>query len=192
MSPARILPREEIDRLREADRILRDAEQTREESRETTARMQQDMMSEARMQALRESTRTAARLIAKAEEAAEARLKNMEPELARLVARTVRSILGDFQPEEATYLAARHALAQLRDHRRGRIFAAEDTIEPIRRAVDDLGGEGPEILAVIPDPALDAGRAYLSSDRGSAEIGRDALVDRALAPWEGQTEEREP
>lgn len=184
MSQSRILRRDEIGRLREADRILLEAEQTRVESRESAARMERDIVSEARLLALKESTRTAARLIAKAEEAAETRIRNMEPELARLVARTVRSILGDFEPEEASYRAALHALAQLRDHRRGRIFASAEMVAPIRQAVDELGETGPEILSVIPDPAMEPGQAVLASDRGSAEIGVAALTDRALQPWE--------
>lgn len=186
MNANRILRREEVGRLREADRILREAEQTRQSSREDAVQLEKDIVSEARLRALRESTRTASRLIAKAEEAAQTRLRNMEPELARLVADTVRSILGDFESEELTYRTALQALRQLRDHRRGRVFASTDTVGPVRRAVDEIGADGPEILSVIPDPALEPSRAFLTSDRGSAEIGSAALIDRALQPWEEQ------
>lgn len=192
MTSGRILRRDEVRRLREADRILREAEQTRADSQETAARFEQSMMSEARLKALRESARTASRLIAKAEEAAESRLRNMEPELARLVAQTVRNILGAFEPEEATYLAALNALEQMRIHRRGRIFAAADTVAPIRRAVEDLGPNGPEIVAIIPDPALEGDRALLTSDQGSVEIGLSALTERALQPWEERPSEERP
>lgn len=192
MSARRILSRAELDRLRTADRILAEAETTRQQSREQGARLQQEMLGEARLAALREATRTASRLIAQAEAAAEARLRNIEPELARLVARTVRSILGEFEPEEASYLAARQALARLRDHRHGRIFADPGLLAPINRAVDALGADGPEILSVAPDPALEPGRALLTSDRGSAEIGLAAMIDRALAPWERPEAEDRP
>ncbi|WBU57182.1 hypothetical protein [Paracoccus sediminicola] len=184
MSRSRILSRDEVGRLRAADRILRDAERAERESREHSAKLEQDIVSEARLKAMRESARTAASLIARAEEAAEARLRDLEPELARLVAQTVRSILGDFEPEEASYLAARQALSKLRDHRRGRIFAAPEMAGPVGRAVDDLGENGPEILSVIPDPAMERGSAVLSSDRGSTEIGLDRLTAQALSPWE--------
>ncbi|RMC34941.1 hypothetical protein [Paracoccus alkanivorans] len=190
MTASRILRREEIGRLREADRILHEAEQTRRSSHEDAARLEKSIVGEARLQALRESTRTASRLIAKAEEAAQTRLRNMEPELARLVAQTVRSILGAFEPEELSYRTALQALRQLRDHRRGRVFAAPDTVGPVRRAVEEVGTEGPEILSVIPDPALEPGRAFLTSDHGSAEIGPAALTDRALRPWEEHADGR--
>lgn len=185
-SSSRILRRDEIGQLRKADSILRDAEASKARSEESVARMEKAAVNEARLRALQESTRTASRLIAQAEEAAEARLRNMEPELARLIAQTVRMILGNFEPEEASYLAAAHALSQMRDHRRGRIFAADEMVGPVRRAVDELTEHGPEILSVISDPALDPGRAVLTSDRGSVEIGLSALTDRALRAWEEQ------
>lgn len=185
-SGGRILRRDEVGRLREADSILRDAEATRQRSQDAAVQMEKTAINEARRRALQESARTASRLIARAEEAAEARLRNMEPELARLIAQTVRTILGNFEPEEATYLAALHALTQMRDHRKGRIFASDEMVGPVRRAVDALGPDGPEILSVISDPALDPGRAVLTSDRGSVEIGLGALTDRALRAWEEQ------
>ncbi|AGT08880.1 type III secretion system protein [Paracoccus aminophilus] len=188
MTLSRILSRDEVSRLRDADRILLGAERSRLESVAEAARVGQDMLDEARLKALKESTRTAARLIAKAEAAAEARLQNIEPELARLVAQTVRSILGSFEPEEASYLAALNALSQLRDQRRGRIFAAADTLAPVRRAVEALGESGPEILSITADPAFEPGRAVLTSFSGSTEIGLGALTARALAPWEDEGE----
>lgn len=180
----RILRREDIGRLREAEGLLRDAEATKRASEAEAKRIEQTAIDEARQKALRESTRTAARLIAQAEAAAERRLKNLEPELARIVAETVRAILGNFEPEEATYHAALTALSQLRDHRRGRIFAAPDVVAPVSRAVAELGDAGPEIVGVHADPALDPGRAVLTSDHGSAEIGLKALADQALRPWD--------
>ncbi|MFV0386005.1 hypothetical protein [Paracoccus sp. (in: a-proteobacteria)] len=181
---SRILRRDDLGQMRSAEKILRDAEESRQLSEEQAARMGDDIVSEARQRALHEAARTASRVIAEAEQAAETRLRNMEPELARLVAQTVRLILGEFQPEEATYLAARNALSQMREHRNSRIFASEEVVEPVRRAVEELGQDGPEIVAVIPDPALEPGRISLNSDRGSAEIGLDALISRALQTWE--------
>lgn len=194
-SGPRILRRQDLGRLRDADDILRDAEATRRASEIEARRIEQTAVDEARQEAVRESARTAASLIAQAEAAAERRIRNLEPELARIVADTVRGILGAFEPEEATYRAALTALAQLRDHRRGRIFAAPDVATPVARAVAELSSNGPEILGVHTDPALDPGRAVLTSDHGSAEIGLKAQIDQALRPWEGGgalAEEAEP
>lgn len=181
----RILRRDQVGRLRQTDAILRDAEQHSQASRAQAEQHQRDLMAEARGKALRESARTAARVLAEAEAAAQRRLTALEPELARLVAMTVRRIIGDFAPHDAAHRAALTALRQMRDHRRGRIFAAPDTLEPVERAVADLGPDGgPQILGIHPDPALDAGRAVLTSDHGSVEIGLAALTDRALQAWE--------
>ena len=184
MSGPRILRRDQVGQLRQADAILRDAEQHSQASRQQAEQHQRDLMAEARNKALRESARTAARVLAEAEAAGQRRLTDLEPELARLVAMTVRRIIGDYAPHDAAHRAALTALRQMRDHRRGRIFAAPDTLEPVERAVADLGPDGPQIIGVHPDPALDAGRAVLTSDHGSAEIGLAALTDRALQAWE--------
>lgn len=188
----RILRRDAIGRLRDADSILRDAELTRQRSQESAAKLEEDIISEARLRAMQEAARTASRVLVEAEQAAEARMKSMEPELARLVAQTVRAILGEFEPEEASYLAARQALSQMRDHRKGRIFASADMVQPVRRAVEELGPDGPEILTIAADAALEDGVAILSSERGSAEIGLSALTDQALKAWDEQAEQAPP
>ncbi|MDO5621572.1 MAG: hypothetical protein Q4G24_08900 [Paracoccus sp. (in: a-proteobacteria)] len=180
----RILRRDEVGRLRQADSILHDAEQHRLASREQVEKLERDVLSEARNRAFRESARTAARVLAEAEAAAQRRLTALEPELARLVAMTVRRIIGEVEPHEAAYRAALTALRQMRDHRRGRIFAAPDSVMAVERAVNDLDGDGPEIIGLHRDPALEPGRAVLTSDHGSAEIGLAALTDQALRAWE--------
>lgn len=184
MTSSRILRRDQVGQLRQADTILRDAEQHRQTTRVQAEQHQRDIMAEARNRALRESARTASRVLADAEAAAQRRLTALEPELARLVAMTVRRIIGDFAPHDAAHHAALTALRQMRDHRRGRIFAAPDTIAPVQQAVAALGPDGPEIIGIHTDPALDPGRAVLTSDHGSAEIGLAALTDRALQAWE--------
>lgn len=182
--PATILRSDELRQLRQAESILRDAETARRDSETAAAAEAQSVLTEARQKALRDSARTAARLIAQAEAKAQERLVGLEPELARLVAHTVRQIVGDFAREEATYHAALTALRQFREHRRGRVFAAPDIAAPIDRAVEDAGASGPEILDVHTDHALEPGRAVLTSDQGSAEIGLGALTDQALRAWE--------
>ena len=104
-----------------------------------------------------------------------------------MVALTVRRIVGEYAEDEATYHAALTALRQMRDHRKGRIFAAPDVIAPVTRAAADAGEAGPEIVGLHPDPALAPGRAVLTSDHGSAEIGLRALTDQALKAWEEGT-----
>ena len=63
-----------------------------------------------RARALREATRAAAEVVARAEIEAEEKLRRLEPTLARLVARTVREVVGALEPEEAAYLTALNAL----------------------------------------------------------------------------------
>lgn len=185
--PPRILRAAEVDRLRRADAILHAAEAARQATEADAARAADALISDTRSKALRESARAAARMIARAEAAAEQRLAALEPELARMVALTVRRIVGDYAEDEATYHAALTALRQMRDHRKGRIFAAPDVIAPVTRAAADAGEAGPEIVGLHPDPALGPGRAVLTSDHGSAEIGLRALTDQALKPWEDGT-----
>lgn len=179
----RILRRSDLDRLRQAEDVLRDAEARRRDTQAQAAAEARDLLAEAQRSAMRDSARTAARLIARAEETARRRLDELEPELARLVAMTVRRIIGEIEPEEATRLAALNALRQMRDHGRGRIFAAPDVVAPIEAAAHEVAGEGPEILSIAADPALDPGRALMVSDHGSAELGLAALTRQALRPW---------
>lgn len=187
---SKIVRRGDLVRLREADTILREAMTARRESEAAVAAHEKQILADAHQRALRDAAKTASRVIAEAEAATNARLLDLEPEIARLVARTVRAILGTYEPEEATYRAAVNALSLMRDHRQGRIFAAEDTAAALRRAVADLGPNGAEITEVFIDPALDRGRAHLVSDRGSAEIGLAALTDKALRAWDGGGDNR--
>ena len=90
------------------------------------------------MTGLPDRARTAARLIAQAEAKAQERLVGLEPELARLVAHTVRQIVGDFAREEATYHAALTAMRQFREHRRGRVFAAPDIAATYADVVNEM------------------------------------------------------
>lgn len=184
----RILRRDDLDRLRQTEHLLRDAQVAHRDTQAAAAREAQGLLAEAQRQALRDSARTAARLIARAEETAERRLRDLEPELARLIAMTVRRIIGEMEPEEATRLAALNALRQLRDHRRGRVFAAPDIAPAIEAAVQAAGADGPEVLSVNADPALDHGRALMVSDHGSTELGLAALTEQALRPWTGDAE----
>ncbi|ARJ70449.1 HrpE/YscL family type III secretion apparatus protein [Paracoccus contaminans] len=185
----RILKRDQLDGLRRAEAMLREAEAQSQDTRSAAAAEARALLEQAQRRALKESARTASRLIARAEETARARLDGLEPEIARLVALTVRRILGDIEPEAATRAAALNALRQLREHRQGRIFAAPDIAAPIAAAVDAAGPAGPEILSVATDPALDPGRALMISDRGSTELGLAALTEQALRPWtEGSDE----
>lgn len=179
----RILRRSDLDRLRNAEEVLRDAETQRRDSQAQAAAEARDLLADAQRSAMKESARTAARLIARAEETAQRRLDELEPELARLVALTVRRIIGEIEPETATRLAALNALRQMRDHGRGRIFAAADVAAPIEAAARDIGADGPEILSITTDPALDRGRALMVSDHGSVELGLSALTEQALRPW---------
>lgn len=189
---SRILRKEDLARLRDAERVLREAEDADRASRQATQEREQEFLQAARKRALREAARTASQVIADAEAATTSRMKNMETELAQLVSQTVRAIIGSQAPEEATYRAALHALSQMREHRQGRIFAAQDVVDLMRRAVSDLGGEGAEVSQVMTDPALAPGQAFLVSDRGSAEIGLSALTESALRIWDTPSDKDKP
>lgn len=182
---SKIIRRADLAKLRQADAVLQEAEDARRASDTAIAENERKVMADAQHRAMREAAKTASRVIAEAEQATHARISDLEPEIARLVARTVRAILGSFEPEELTYRSAVNALSLMRDHRQGRIFAAEDVAAPLRRALADVGQNGAEVTEVFVDAALDPGRAYLVSDRGSAEIGLAALTDKALRAWDG-------
>ena len=184
----RILRREDLARLRDADEVLRDAEARAHETRAEAERQTSTILTEAHARALREATRAAAEVVARAEIEAEEKLRRLEPTLARLVARTVREVVGALEPEEAAYLTALNALRQMRDHRGARIYTSADMVEPLRRAVQDAGPGAAEVTALTVDERLAPGRAILSSDRGHAEIGHKAVLDAALRPFDGGEE----
>lgn len=175
-----ILRKEEIAKLREADSLLAEARRTLEDARKEALRILETAETEARQKALAEATRSAARIIARAEADATRRIDGLEQQLARLVAQTVRSVIGGMEQDEAAYHAALTALRQLRDHPNARIHAPAEAMPALRRAL--VEADSPAQLVV--DDRLEAGRAILSSDRGHAEIGLSALTDAALRPWE--------
>ncbi|MBK4214322.1 hypothetical protein JJJ17_00135 [Paracoccus caeni] len=181
---SRILRKKDLAKLRDAERILREAEEASEASKQAAMALEQEILDAAHKRALREAARAASRVIADAEAATSNRMQNMETELAQLVSQTVRAILGSYATEEATYRAALNALSQMREHRQGRIFAAQDVVDLMRRAVTDLGDDGAEVTQILTDTGLAPGQAFLVSDRGSAEIGLSALTDSALRIWD--------
>ncbi|QFQ89058.1 hypothetical protein F8A10_16750 [Paracoccus kondratievae] len=182
---SRILRKKDLAKLRDADRILREAEKASETSRQSAKVLEQEILDAAHKRALRDAARAASRVIADAEAATSSRMQNLETELAQLVSQTVRAILGSYAAEDATYRAALNVLSQLREHRQGRVFAAPDVVDLMRRAVTDLGKDGAEVTQVLTDSGLASGQAFLVSDRGSVEIGLSALTDSALRIWEG-------
>lgn len=183
----RILSRETVEKLEGADRVLRQAERMREAAAREAERLREDLLTEARQRALRESARTAARIVAEAKITAERQLKEIEPALARLVSDTVEDIIGAGDREETVRLATIQALKRLRDHRRARLLAAPDVIDAVRAAVASLPDDNTaaEVMEVAVDERLEAGRTLLSSDRGHAEIGLPDQVAAATEAFRG-------
>lgn len=184
MGEPRILRREEIKVLQRADALLVEAEAVLAAARQDAEALRARTLEEAQARARAESTRTAAGIIARAEAAASDRMRRLEPQLAALVSRTVAEVIGSLDLGEATRLATRTALSRLRDHGRARIHTAPDVAEAVREAVASMGGgPGPEIVDVAVDPALEPGRATVTSERGSVEIGLAAQIEAATRPW---------
>ncbi len=179
-----IVRRVDLAGLRRADRIVRDAEAHRAQTELQAQEAHDDLLEAARKKALLDSTRTAARLIADAEEEARRKIAELEPQLAKLVADTVRAILGDMEPEEVRYRAALNALRTLRDHHNGRIYCPSSMAQTMRRAAADVPPGGAEVQSVVIDDQLEDGVAVLSSDKGHTDIGLAALTDAALQAWE--------
>ena len=183
MAEPHILRREEVEALRRADALLAEAEAVLAAARREAEALRARTLEEAQARARVESTRTAAGIIARAEAAASDRMNRLEPQLAALVSRTVAEVIGSLDVGEATRLATRTALGRLRDHGRARIHAAPDVAEAVRGAVGSMDGPGPEIVDVAIDPALEPGRATVTSERGSVEIGLAAQIEAATRPW---------
>lgn len=184
MKSGKIVRRADLDNLRRAESILQNAETTRQQSEQAAEVMREAVLKEARNKALKESTRAAAKMIAEAEATAAKKLLELEPEMARLVAETVREIIGQFDTDEAIYMASLTALKKLRDHQSGRVYCNSHTASPIRRAIADLPEGNVEIEGLVIDDNLENDRAIISSNRGHAEIGLTALTDAALKAWE--------
>ncbi len=179
----RILRRDTVAVLQSADRLLRDAQAEHRQALLDGDRLRDTALRDARAEALRERTKAAAAMIARAEIEAETRLRALEPELGRLVADTVLKVIGAVDAPEAVMRATTLALSRLKDHRRARIHVAPDIAEPVRQAVAAAGDTGAEVISVVVDDKLEPGRCVLSSHQGHVEIGLAAQVDAATRPW---------
>lgn len=179
-----IVRRVELEGLRRADRIVQNAEAQRHAIEQNAEAERSAMAEEARQSVLREAAQAATRVIAEAEEEARKKLIDLEPQLAELVAETVRAIIGEMETEEASYRAALTALRRMREHKMGRIYCDSETAPAIRRAVSELPDGSADIEGVVIDDTMRPGEVVVSSDRGHAEIGVQAQLDKALKAWE--------
>ena len=180
----------DLEKLRNADQVLREAEALKVEALKEAEGMKADILAAARDQAVKDSVRAATTVIARAEIEAETRLRKLEPDLARLVSDTVLKVLGSLDDADAVTRATATALHRLRDHRKARIRTAPDVATSVRKAVAETT-DGADIVAVEIDERLAPGRTILSSDRGHVEIGLPGLLETAIAPWRdvrGETE----
>lgn len=116
-----------------------------------------------------------------AEQKLRTEFKAIEGELAELVGKTVRSVIGDLDQDLAIERATIMALSQLVDHKMARIRAAPAAMAPLTRAIE--AGAGENILEIVEDEELEGDRVVFSSDRAVAEIGLSKQVEAATAPW---------
>ena len=186
MRPARIIPREEVEARRGLAAARAALAREVEEARAAAAAERDTILEAARNRALRDSARSAMKVIAEAEAAAEHRLSVLEPQIAALVAETVREVVGRLDRDDAVRGATEQALLRLRAHRRARITTAPDVVDAVRAGVAAADGAGAEVVSVTVDPRLESGRATLSSDRGHAEIGLDDQVAAVTEAWDGR------
>ena len=181
---SRILSTDEVDTLFGVQALIDEAENALADAIEEGEKRKEEILEEARQRMLQDSASHAARVLMDAEAAAERQMRSLEPTLARLVAQTVRQLIGDMDENLATERAVTQALTRLKDHRRARITAAPDVADSVRAAVANAGGHGAEVIEIKVDPALEPGRTVLSSDRGFVELGLAAQIAQANAAWE--------
>lgn len=184
-SGGRILRQDDVQALRTADRLLHDAKAMHARALAEVDALRDETLRRARAEALRERATAAATMIARAEIDAETRLRNLEPEIGRLVADTVLQVIGALDGAEAVTRATASALERLKDHRRARIRVAPDVADAVRAAVASVGGTGAEVMSVTVDERLEPGRCILSSGAGHVEIGLAAQIEAATRPWRG-------
>jgi len=106
---------------------------------------------------------------------------SLEADVAELVATTVRSVIGELEPNDAIERATRTALQQLADHKIARIRAAPAAFGAVSKVVDE--GVKPVIVDVSLDEELTGDRVVFSSDRAVAELGLSEQIRSATEPW---------
>jgi len=174
-----ILRRKTIATLRDADKILADAEALKEKAEADAEALYISTRDRASTDAQRDATTRLAEVVGGAELEAKKRLDALEDDIAALVAETVTQVIGDMDQSEAIRAATRNALTRFADQRRLRLRAAPDVAETIVDATADAGSA----VEVTTDPRLEPGRVLVSSENGHAEIGLAALIEAANKPW---------
>ena len=185
---ARLLSPREVEAHRRADGLVAEAEARLAEARAEAERLKRAAIEEARAVAEREAGELKIAALAESERAAAERLAALEPQIARLICDTVASVIGDLDHAEVSARATAKALSRLKEHRRVRIKAAVDAASAARRAVEMAGAI--DLLEIVVDPRLSPGQICCSSDKGHAEVGLDAQIAAATAPWRDDLEER--
>ncbi|MGI9510412.1 MAG: hypothetical protein ACR2QJ_13825 [Geminicoccaceae bacterium] len=92
----------------------------------------------------------------------------------------MREILGDFDVEDLTRQAVRHALAKERQHQHLTLHVAPGLIDGMRADLDtEIDPEWRRLISVEPGSDDDRGRCRLASEIGFVDLGIEAQL-RAL------------
>ena len=138
----RILRRDQLDGLRRAETVLREAEAQSQDTRSAAAAEARALLEQAQRRALKESARTASRLIARAEETARARLEAIARDNGlRALSSATNFVAIDCGGDGALARRVLDALADLG------IFARMPGVAPMDRCIR---------VSCAPDPELDA------------------------------------
>lgn len=109
----------------------------------------------------------------------DARLSEMERDIARLVHDCVRQVIEGFDDDALALQVARSALASMRTERRGQLHVAPAALAATREGMADLIAEFPEIelIDIIEDPGLVAPDVRLESKLGVVSFVLDDTLE---------------
>lgn len=174
----RIVPAEDIHAWRTGQSYMeaakREAERIRSEAAQAFELAKRDGFEEGR----KEGASAAARLLAETTMRADRHLANADARIVELALDVVRRVLGDFDVEQLTRNAVRHALARQRQSQRLTLHVAPDMVEGLRADLDAAFEPGlRHLLAVEPDPRLDQGQCRLASEIGFVDLGVEAQLE---------------
>lgn len=171
MRSGKVIPRETATTLREASRVLAEAQAEAVRLRESTLQQATDQARQMLQESAEAGAQEKSRLILQAIASRDAYMAEIEGELVGVVINAVRSIFADYSDHERATMAVGKALKALRHQTQATLHVHPSHHEALCAAVTRLLRDTPPLqtLVVERDSRLKPGAFLLSSDMGTVE-----------------------
>lgn len=176
-----VIPAEQMTQLLDVSRLHDQAKADLKAAGDEAIRLKASAKVDGRAQGLADGCAAAAELLAEAERQVIERAEGLEETLAKLVAETVRRIIGQGDWSDTVRAAVRTSLERMSTKETHRLHISPDMAAPVHAALADIE----KTLTVLVDESLPEGTALLSTDQGHAHIGLEAQLSAGLAAFEG-------